>query len=282
MEILRELDLYKPSNPKLVFGSTQERKLLPTLPSAAPASRLGLLLHRDSWPQLGPGRYATEQRTSFTHQLDLRPRSRRGVMFGASTEPRLLKAERRRAPSPGRYQADLWADLRPVQPPRAHSAPPSVRRAPFGRASDRFYEPRRAKDPCTPGVGAYHPEGCIIRRELRKQHSFGGKIEVVPSVIVKCVVNNSDLCNVCGERPYGDYYESGRDHLCRACYRRIRHASPRAAAEVYSRQQLAAFRKVRDCSEIHRHENTDAALQLKTPREINRLRNREAYLSLYF
>ena len=287
MEVLKSLDLCTPTNPRIVFGSLQERQLLPTLPYAAPCSRLGILLNRDSRPKLGPGRYPIDECTGFIHLLDQRTRSSRGVMFGATTEPRLPKDRRDRVPSPGRHQSVPLVDLRA---PRSRSVPgrpaSATSKPPFSQASDRFYDPRRARETaCTPGVGTYRPEECVMRRKLHKLHSFGGKTKLVPSINVKCVVTNEDMCNICEQRPCGDYYENGKHHLCRACYLRLSYKTKQHTPSqntTYSRQYLTTFQKVRDCGEIHQHENTDAALKLKSNLEIRNLRDREAYLSLYF
>ena len=260
--------------------------MLPTLPSAAPSSRLGILLNQDNRPKLGPGRYPIEECTGFIHLLDRR--SSRGVMFGASTEPRPPKDGGERAPAPGRYQADPLADLRaPWSLPAPGRPVTGIAKPPFNRASDRFDDPRNDKETTagTPGVGTYHPEDCVMRKEFHKLHSFGGKTEVVPPIKVKCVVTNDAICNICEQKPCGDYYENGKENLCRACYHRLSQKTKgpnRSQNATYSRRHLATFQKVRDCSEIHQHENTDAALKLKSNREIRNLRNKEAYLSLYF
>ncbi|XP_037087402.1 uncharacterized protein LOC119107916 [Pollicipes pollicipes] len=275
MEVLISLGLYHPPDPRLVFGSIQERPLLPNLPTAAPPTRLGILLSRDFRPKLAPGKYPIEERTGFIHQLDERTRSTRGTMFGASTEARPPKELLERVPSPTRHQADLsrpWPLL--VQRSLATEAP-------FDRRADRFYNPRQAKDAsCTPGPGNYRPEECRIRRELRRAHNFGGETRVLPSIRVKCVVTNEDVCNVCEQKPCGDYWDNGKEQLCRACHHRLSHKATQYTA--YSRDYVATFQKVRDCSDIHKHDGTDAALKLKSEREIRELQYKEAYLSLYF
>ncbi|KAF0297561.1 Protein pitchfork [Amphibalanus amphitrite] len=277
MEVLISLGLYKPPDPRLVFGSVQDRPLLPTLPSAAPPTRLGASLSRDCRPRLGPGRYKIEDFTGFVYQLDRRTRSKRGVMFGASTEPRPPKDRSERVPSPGRHQADLntpWPSLaqRRTDPDRAQP--------PFDQTADRFYDSRHAQASRTPGPGTYRPEQCKIRKELRRSYSFGGKTEVLPSIRVKCVAVQEDMCNVCERKPCGDYYENIKEQLCRECYQRLIHKA--TAYTAYSRQYMETFEKVRDCSDIHQHNGTDAALKLKSDREIRDLQNKEAYMSLYF
>ena len=277
MEVLISLGLYKPPNPRLVFGSVQERPLLPSLPSAAPPSRLGISLSRDFRPELGPGKYPTEKRTGFIHQIDRRTSSRRGVMFGASTELRPPKDRSDRVPSPGRHQDDLnktWPSLAQRKTSAGSIDPP------FDQTAGRFYDPRSAEASCTPGAGTYRPEECHIRKELHRSYSFGGKTQVLPSIKVKCVVINKDICNVCEEKPCGDYYTNSREQLCRECFHSLRHKATQYTE--YTRHYMKTFEKVRDCSDVHQHDGTDAALKLKSEREIQELQNKEAYLSLYF
>ncbi|KAE8749606.1 hypothetical protein FOCC_FOCC003594 [Frankliniella occidentalis] len=68
--------------------------------------------------------------------------------------------------------------------------------------------------------------------------------------------------------------------LCQACMLGARR-QPRDLAR-YTRWQLDAFRKTRDCSDIHRHEGTKAKILLVDPKTVAKRRRKEAYLAKYF
>lgn len=125
--------------------------------------------------------------------------------------------------------------------------------------------------------GAYEFDA-IRDRKVKYHGSFGGPQTLITSVTIKCnEFGEPDICNSCQSPPVGDYYEYKKVHLCRKCYDHYL-----TTGEKYTRSYLQSFRKVRDCSNIHNHEGTNARLMLKTEKDLKKQRFREAYMSLYF
>ncbi|CAH3197950.1 unnamed protein product, partial [Porites evermanni] len=128
-----------------------------------------------------------------------------------------------------------------------------------------------------PGPGAYEFDAKRDRK-VKFHGSFGGPQTLITSVVIKCnEFGEPDICKSCRNPPVGDYYEYKKVHLCRKCY--DHHLK---TGEKYTKSYLQSFYKVRDCSNIHNHEGTNARLMLKTERDLKKQRFREAYMSLYF
>lgn len=50
------------------------------------------------------------------------------------------------------------------------------------------------------------------------EHDFGGSIKMRLPVQVKCCKQNLDICNICNQKPIGDYWHlNNRKFLCRSC-----------------------------------------------------------------
>ena len=57
-----------------------------------------------------------------------------------------------------------------------------------------------------------------VKRRILFEHSFGGKVKMKLAVEIKCCKRNSDICESCGEKPFGDYWHlNNRVFLCRRC-----------------------------------------------------------------
>ena len=121
----------------------------------------------------------------------------------------------------------------------------------------------------------------VRNRSVRQLHSFGGRTQSVPHVEIKCKAGQlSEVrCESCQEPQTGasDFYQCKRSVLCTRCYE-----YNFKWQEKYSRAFLTAFRKVRDCSFMHEHGGTLAAVQKISDKELKKLRAKEAYLSLYW
>ena len=64
-------------------------------------------------------------------------------------------------------------------------------------------------------------------------------------------------CENCNQKPDGDYYQYKSSVLCTKCY-----DYNFKWQEKYSRSYLTSFKKSRDCSFLHEHAGTTAAIQV--------------------
>lgn len=245
----------------VAFGTTLDRELLPL---KIPANRFGNELALRGAPNRGPGCYYNAEGTGFIYELERRPVCRRGYSVGARTAPRFPKPAHLDVPGPSTYQEII---SKPVHYDEAFKA--------FNVGATRF--PPINQDHGHPGPGAYEFDA-IRDRKVKYHGSFGGPQTLITSVTIKCnEFGEPDICNSCQSPPVGDYYEYKKVHLCRKCYDHYL-----TTGEKYTRSYLQSFRKVRDCSNIHNHEGTNARLMLKTEKDLKKQRFREAYMSLYF
>ncbi|CAF0771313.1 unnamed protein product [Adineta ricciae] len=214
-------------------------------------------------PNLGPGSYENDAKSSFRYVLDQQPMSRRGYTFNARTEKREAFVPKTDVPSPDTYQKDLTA--------REHT-----RRAfkPFDVGGERL--PSMAKHGNLPGPGTYQWD-VKQNRQVHMRHSFGGRTSLIPVIKTKCAPTNTDQCQICRKQPVGDYYQFHKEILCASCFN-----FNWQWEEKFKRPHLQAFQKVRDCSDVHEHGGTTAKVQLVDDRLIKKLQRKEAYLSLYW
>uniref|UniRef100_A0A1B6LN21 Uncharacterized protein n=1 Tax=Graphocephala atropunctata TaxID=36148 RepID=A0A1B6LN21_9HEMI len=249
---------------KICFLSGRERKVL-----SGGHSRLDCEFHRER-RDVGPGSYRTEKLTSALNQTLDKVTSKVGYGGLASRAPRFCE-ERKDSysafvPTPFHKKCLLH-----VPKVRVGKAPKSV--APFGSNVPRKTAVGGQEDE-TPGF--YYDVTGARKHEMPFDHSFGGRTRLKPHVFVKCVPDNLDVCSRCDTKPLGDYWHFRSDFLCRPCYD-VEWNKP----TKYSRKQLEAFKKIRDCSFAHRHEGTTAAYPLLTNREIWRQRVLECYFACY-
>ncbi|CAL7937127.1 unnamed protein product [Xylocopa violacea] len=89
---------------------------------------------------------------------------------------------------------------------------------------------------------------------------------------------NTDLCKICGKKPFGDYWHIKNEiFLCRSCMNKEFETEHK-----YRRRELKQFHKIRDCSILHQHGTTTAKMWLMHPTLVAEWIRREAYLSSYF
>ncbi|CAF1152166.1 unnamed protein product [Adineta steineri] len=246
---------------KIVFGTTLNR---PTFPTDIQHDCFGnYQTPLRGVPNLGPGSYENDEKTTFQYVLDHQPMSNRGYTFNARTSKRNVFPTKNDVPSPDTYQMDL-TNL----PEKKHSFKP------FNFGGDRL--PSLAKRTKIPGPGSYE---CDVKqnRQVHMRHSFGGRVGLIPVVKTKCMPTNEDKCEICQEKPIGDYYQYRKEILCASCFN-----FNWQWQEKFKRAYLLAFQKVRDCSDIHEHGGTTARVQLVDDRRVKKLQRKEAYLSLYW
>ncbi|XP_028417500.1 protein pitchfork-like [Dendronephthya gigantea] len=243
----------------IAFGTTLDRELLPL---KVPPTRFGNQLQIPRAPNLGPGRYNNDEVSTLTYELEHRPGCKKGYSLGARTAERFQKPLHLDTPGPQTHQEingkprEFKPAFRPFQTGASRLPPVSA----------------NSREHVLPGPGTY--EHKVSRnRKVKYLGSFGGPQTLVTSIRMKCTGN--------GEKdkfkPKGDYYEYKNKALCRPCY------DKNAIAESkFSKSVLSNFTKVRDCSSIHNHEGTNAKLRLMTEKDLKKLRNKEAYFSLYF
>ncbi|XP_034189333.1 uncharacterized protein LOC117608392 [Osmia lignaria lignaria] len=141
---------------------------------------------------------------------------------------------------------------------------------PFNSSSKR----QRIFGSSVPGPGMYVS---IKEQDNKFEHSFGGKTKMKLGVDLKCCSKNTDICKVCNKKLLGDYWHlKNKIFLCKLCMNKEYERQTK-----YKRKELKQFRKIRDCSNIHRHENTTAKIWLMHPTVIAKWIRREAYLSTY-
>ncbi|KAM6924501.1 ciliary microtubule-associated protein 3-like [Xenentodon cancila] len=135
--------------PRVVFGSTQERRLLP---GHLPPDRLGIQQLRQEAPHLGPGCYDNHKFGTIVYDLEKRPGSTRGYSLSARTAPRFPHCNKTATPLPHQYQPD-----------QSRSRVPPPGKTPFNSTSQRF-----KGVPCTaessPGPGTYRHDAGTNRK----------------------------------------------------------------------------------------------------------------------
>ncbi|XP_047365422.1 uncharacterized protein LOC124955273 [Vespa velutina] len=125
-----------------------------------------------------------------------------------------------------------------------------------------------------PGPGTYTP---IEKKEIAFEHSFGGRVKMRLGVQFKCCSNNTDVCKICGQKPVGDYWHcNNKIFLCRPCM-----TDAFQKQTKYKREELNRFSRIRDCSDIHQHEGTDANIWLMHPKLLKQRLVKETYLTSY-
>ncbi|XP_065890903.1 ciliary microtubule-associated protein 3-like isoform X2 [Dysidea avara] len=242
----------------VAFGSAASRLMVPEHP---PPSRGGIEAGLRGARNRGPGCYGPSPEELFLKELDSRPQSTRGVMFGATTAKRFPQARKEKMPGPATYQPNVRTQI-------------TLSYKPFGSATSR--RPGTVdKAEESPGPGHYEHD-VVKNRHVEVMGSFGGNAQIKEAVFTKCTNGNTDKCQQCNCSMVGDYWEKNETTLCQACYDKHLQASTSAY------KNLNTWQKVRDCSSIHKHEGTGAQIQLKSAKEQKKLKYREAYLKLYY
>uniref|UniRef100_A0A672YPH1 Si:ch211-66i15.4 n=1 Tax=Sphaeramia orbicularis TaxID=375764 RepID=A0A672YPH1_9TELE len=109
---------------KVVFGSSQERKLFPL--HYAP-DRLGIQMSRRQAPHVGPGCYDNHEFGTIVYNLEKTPGSKKGYSLCARTAARFPPDSKSVVPSPWQYQPD-----------QSTSRIPLPGKTPFNSTTQRF------------------------------------------------------------------------------------------------------------------------------------------------
>jgi len=242
---------------KISFGSGMER---PTFPDEIAHDRFGNEMNPNKGVKaVGPGQYDNHEKTTFTNfnqKISLK-----GYIIGARTSKRSFSPILTSAPPSTTYQNED-SDL---QSKKAFK--------PFNFGDERFNNRVMAT---VPGPGAYELD-VEKNRKVQMIHSFGGQTHLMPIVETKCITAGSDKCENCSLDIFGDYFVSNTHVLCSKCF-----DYNWKWQEKYSRSFLSSFKKARDCKSIHDHQGTTAAIMKTSSKEIKKLKQKEAYLSLYW
>ncbi|XP_034246828.1 uncharacterized protein LOC117648433 [Thrips palmi] len=249
---------------RVAFGSAQSRAVLPLAGPGGGASRLALLAVKatDDLDHLGPAKYTTPTLGALHDVLTRVTTKRPDVGPGGSTAPRFREVDQH-LPAPNTYQL-----------PSRRPATPS--KAPFNTTTTR----RPLVTSNTPGPGSYNP---------------GAFSQPGVAVVVRCGQGDGPgRCEACQEELAAEFWSLDghvvqglpRDALmCQACMQSARALLRAAGARSktrFTRWQLDAFKKTRDCSDIHRHEGTKSKISLVDPKTVAKRRRKEAYLAKYF
>ncbi|XP_039620431.1 protein pitchfork-like [Polypterus senegalus] len=134
----------------LSFGTTQEKKIFPIFSSPDFMGNKQPPIRGK--PEVGPGTYNNAIITSFIHELQKRPESKKGYVIGARTANRFPHTIQTTTVSPVDYQGDLL---------RERTFTPAF--APFNIKSRRFSISDQRKY-CNPGPGAYEHDVSRTRK----------------------------------------------------------------------------------------------------------------------
>ncbi|XP_022900884.2 uncharacterized protein [Onthophagus taurus] len=203
----------------------------------------------------GPGSYNIK---SGIDQFLNKVRSKRGVPGLANCAPR-SGGRTEQTPSPTRY------DPEPERPPRHDGAAPFDIKCSRGKM---FINKN-------PGPGTYTTAVRKCRR-TRLNSNFG-KPTVIPTVEEVCIPTAVDTCIKCSRVCEGDYWQNNHTvFLCQCCM-----AEEVRLHEVFNKEELRNFIKMRNCFYMHRHDGTTAAIRLLSNFQFFTRHKIENYLDLY-
>lgn len=239
------------------FGTSADR---PCFPTQVANDKFGnQMTTLTGVKDVGPGQYDNNYTTAFVNEKH--PTSNKGYSMGARTEVREFYTKEVKAPSPTHYQN--------VEP---QFVKPNLNA--FNMSDSKFKKTHHIVEP---GPGSYEHD-VERNRNVQMLHSFGGRVKTIPHVDIKCIVHNSvKICENCNQPPSGDFYQLKSNVLCTRCFE-----YNYKWQEKYSRAYLSTFKKARDCSFMHEHSGTTAAVQKVSGKELRKLKQKEAYLSLYW
>ncbi|CAG2054341.1 unnamed protein product, partial [Timema podura] len=241
----------------IAFGSKLERRVLSSDVTRFSRQHTPELLHN-----ITPNMYNLKKINSAFYPIISKVTSRKGVGGVAQTAIR-FKPQISTTPAPTTYDVTRF-------PLTSHN----MNKYPFNSSKPRVM----VVCDNNPGPGTYHVNSKRDRR-IEFEHSFGGRKTLRPAVPIKCVPSKSSIiCGECGMALKGDYWEHrDRTLLCPSCM-----VSLRTIQDKNTKRKLLNFKKVRECSFIHHHENTTAAIILMDSKSLRRLQNKEAYFQEYF
>ncbi|XP_066247013.1 uncharacterized protein [Euwallacea similis] len=241
------------TNQKICFGSTVPRSTNYIGKGLSPFQKL---IQPEVFKS-GPGSYQTEKYSSALYPLLNKIRSKKGIGPLASKDKR-FKEKVMRTPSPGRYEISQTTNTKPSF-------------APFGMKTE--YQTNENNNP---GPATYDIRKIKRCRRTRFMNNFGNPT-MIYAVETLCVPVPVDTCHKCNELCQGDYWHKDyATFLCHLCWEEERYIK-----EIYTKEELKEFEKIRNCSFMHDHEGTDAALLKMHPNKIKKKMRLENYLNLY-
>ncbi|XP_043072285.1 uncharacterized protein LOC6568849 isoform X2 [Drosophila grimshawi] len=242
-----------PILPKVAFGSTMDREVMP-LNGSAVTSFMRCHLPEPR-PHPSPLDYDCAKPIGFKYP------SKAGFSALANKMSRLPIVREQLIPPMGAYEASPW-----------------ILRAGYTFDRQVLAEPKWL----TPGPSTYtiHNKYPYYKLEM----AFGSRRIIWPAVAVFCAPTNLAQCLNCHQRPRGDYFHhfaTDKD-MCRNCMHdelaAIKHCSL-SVVERYRRNQLIKqFVPARYCGFFHDHNGTTAATELTTRKELREKIRVENYL----
>ncbi|CAG9861804.1 unnamed protein product, partial [Phyllotreta striolata] len=196
---------------------------------------------REVFPDVAPGCYTIEKNSSAFHDNINKKRSKLGMAPICYTAPRFKHWLSFSIPSPGRYNTCKF------------STKFKQNAAPFSSTS----KIRNNKYNNNPGPGTYNATKRIKCRRSKFMDNFGVPA-AVNSVEIICVKKPQDSCEKCRKICEADYWHVDyNEYLCQHCRN-----DEFVLHELYEDEKLKQFTKIRNCSFMHDHQNTDAAIRL--------------------
>ncbi|XP_060531039.1 uncharacterized protein LOC132704800 isoform X2 [Cylas formicarius] len=233
------------SGQNICFGSTVPRSTAPIGSGLSPFQKI----IAPEWFKTSPGYYDIEKYTSCLYPVLFKIRSKKGVGPLASETRRFEEKISLRTPSPGRYDV-------------IRERPCEESRAPFGTRSRIKFQPNK-----NPGPATYDTRQTKKCRKLKKATG----IETI------CVQTPFHTCEKCEKLCEGDYWQMDYStFLCHLCWEEEKHLQ-----EMHNVKTLKRFKKIRNCSFMHSHEGTTAAIRTLPPKKVKQKLRLEKYLDLY-
>ncbi|CAH1968857.1 unnamed protein product [Acanthoscelides obtectus] len=243
---------------KICFGSTIPRSTAPIGKDLAPNQKR---ITPENFPNIAPGKYNSQEYTSAMYKTLHKIRSRKGVGPLASKDSRFKEKITFRTPSPGRYEIRAKPDMTGKQ-----------WKAPFLNSS----KVREMDIDDNPGPGTYDLKRINKSHRTRYVYNFGHP-EMIHCVETVCVSKPQDSCMKCEKLCEGDYWHKEYStFLCQMCW-----YEERMTQETFTEKELKEFKKIRNCSFMHDHEKTTAALKILPQNKINKKIRLENYLDMY-
>ncbi|XP_044748924.1 uncharacterized protein LOC123309747 isoform X2 [Coccinella septempunctata] len=255
-----EYVVYKAAPARVCFGSALERNTSPIGKHLTGFQKL-FTMEENS---LSPFSYETESyratsnaRNAPLPMLTLETGER--IKFRTGARSARFRDTIVRTPSPTRYEVTLkWDSGKECKYPFNNS-----------KEDDR----RTYRLSSTPGPGTYHMCDWQCRKALT-QDNFGKptKEDIIEMI---CVSRPRHECSKCKNICVGDYWH--RDYttfLCMPCW-----WEERKTSEIYNAKELKKFSKIRNCSFMHNHEGTEAAINLLPLSRLKKKLRLERYLN---
>lgn len=166
-----------------------------------------------------------------------------------------------RTPSPTRYDVSFkWGNVKQSK-------------CAFDQSGS--YDRKKMPETLAPGPGTYSAETRRCRTPA-SQDNFGRKTfdDVIEMI---CVSRPCDYCTKCTTLCEGDYWHiEYATFLCMLCW-----LEEKRTREIYAPKELARFKKIRNCSFMHNHEGTTAAVTLLPKEKLRKKYQIERYLNSF-